>query len=263
MTALWALIRKECAVLFASPIAYAVLTTVTVLTSILFFEHLRLYNQQLFLYASSNMGGFDSDSIPDYINLRDTVFLPVMEQLGLTLLLPIPLVTMRVFARERANGTDELLLTSGVSPAQIVAAKFIVTYAFVVLMLGVSFIYPASAIARGGIGLGHLLSVFTGLVLLGVGIASVGLVCSALTRSQVLAATTTVGFAYLFYDFGWAYGFLGPVASGFFDGLALHGHFARFSEGRVAVIDLVYFVALAVAAGGLVRAALDWRRLTG
>jgi ABC-2 type transport system permease protein len=263
MTTLWALIRKECAVLFASPIAYAVLTTVTVLTSILFFEHLRLYNQQLFLYASSNMGGFDSDSIPDYINLRDTVFFPVMEQLGLTLLLPIPLVTMRVFARERANGTDELLLTSGASASQIVAAKFLVTYGFVILMMGVSFVYPTSAIVRGGIGVGHLLSVFTGLVLLGIGIASVGLVCSALTRSQVLAAATTVGFAYLFYDFGWAYGFLGPTAAAYFDGLALHGHFARFSEGRVAVIDLAYFVALATAAGGVVRAALDWRRLTG
>ena len=109
MTAFRALVRKECAVLFASPIAYAVLTTVTVLTSILFFEHLRLYNQQLFLYASSNMGGFDSDTIPDYINLRDTVFYPVMEQLGLTLLLPIPLLTMRVFARERAHGVVILI----------------------------------------------------------------------------------------------------------------------------------------------------------
>ena len=263
MTAFLALVRKECAVLFASPIAYAVLTTITVLTSILFFEHLRLYNQQLFLYASSNMGGFDSDSIPDYINLRDTVFFPVMEQLGLTLLLPIPAVTMRVFARERANGTDELLLTSGVSPGQIVAAKFLVTYGFVFLMMAVSFVYPAGAIARGGIGLDHLFSVFLGLFLLGVGIASIGLVCSALTRSQVLAAATTVGFAYLFYDFGWAHGFLGPHAAGFFDGLALHGHYAHFSEGRVALADLAYFVALAGAAGGIVRAALEWRRFTG
>ena len=63
MTRFRALIRKECVVLFASPVAYVVLTTVALLTAILFFEHLRLYNQQLFLYASSNMGGFDSDSI--------------------------------------------------------------------------------------------------------------------------------------------------------------------------------------------------------
>ena len=35
-----ALIRKECVVLFASPVAYVVLTTVALLTAILFFEHL-------------------------------------------------------------------------------------------------------------------------------------------------------------------------------------------------------------------------------
>ena len=79
MTRFRALIRKECVVLFASPVAYVVLTTVALLTAILFFEHLRLYNQQLFLYASSNMAGFDSSAIPDYINLRDTVFFPVMD----------------------------------------------------------------------------------------------------------------------------------------------------------------------------------------
>jgi len=263
VTAFRALVRKECAVLFASPIAYAVLTTVTVLTSILFFEHLRLYNQQLFLYASSNMGGFDSDTIPDYINLRDTVFYPVMEQLGLTLLLPIPLVTMRVFARERAHGSDELLLTSGVSPATVVAAKFAVTYGFVLLMLAVSFVYPAGAIAQSGLGLSHLLSVFIGLSLLGMGIASIGLVCSALTQSQVLAAAATVGLAYLFYDFGWAHAFLGPQTAGFFDALALHGHFARFAEGVVSLADFAYFAALGVAASGLVRAAIEWRRLSG
>ena len=263
MTRFRALIRKECVVLFASPVAYVVLTTVALLTAILFFEHLRLYNQQLFLYASSNMAGFDSSAIPDYINLRDTVFFPVMEQLGLTLLLPIPLITMRVFAGERARGTDEFLLTSGASLGQIVGAKCLVTYAFVLLMMTVSFLYPASAIVQGGLGLGHLLSVFVGLSLLATGIASIGLVCSALTRSQMLAATATVGTAYLFYDLSWAYGLVGPGWAGWLEAAALHDHFARFSEGLVALSDAVYFLCLAGAAFGLVRAALEWRRLTG
>ncbi len=140
MTAVLALMRKELTVLFASPIAYFVLTMVALLTSITFFEHLRLYNHQLFLFASSSMGGFESDTIPDYINLRDTVFMPAMEQLGLLILLPIPLVTMRVFAEERSLGTDELLLTSFLSPGQIVLAKSTVAYGFVVLMITVSFI---------------------------------------------------------------------------------------------------------------------------
>ena len=159
-----ALLRKEATQLFASPIAYFVLTMVALITSISFFEHLRLYNHQLFLFASSSMGGFESDTIPDYINLRDTVFLPVMEQLGLLILLPIPLVTMRVFAEERALGTDEMLLTSRLTPWQIVVAKFAMTFGFIVLMMTVSFVYPASAVVSGGLGLQHLLAVYLGLL---------------------------------------------------------------------------------------------------
>lgn len=262
MTALFALIKKELAVLFAAPIAYGVLTTVAILTSLVFFEHLRLYNHQLFLFASSNMGGFESDSIPDYINLRDTVFLPVMEQLGLLLLLPIPLVTMRVFARERDQGTDELLLTSGVSPTSIVLAKFFVTFEFVGLMMAVSFLYPASAIVQGGLGAEHLLAVFIGLVLLGSGFASIGLVCSAFTRSHVIAATATIAVAYLFYDFGWTYAFVSPEVAGVLDEVALHTHFGRFSEGIVRLADIAYFGLLAVVAGAIVRTALGLRRVS-
>jgi len=261
MTALGALVRKEIAVLFASPIAYLVLTTVAILTSIVFFEHLRLYNHQLFLYASSNMGGFESDTIPDYINLRDTVFYPVMDQLGLLLLLPIPLVTMRVFARERDAGTDELLLTSGVSATSIVAAKFIVTFGFVVLMMAVSFVYPVTAIVRGGVGMQHLVAVFIGLALLGLGIASIGLVCSAFTRSHVIAAASTVATAYLLYDFGWSYAFVSEEVAAVLDAISLHPHFGRFSEGIVALSDIVYFVVVAVIGGAVVRTALGLRKV--
>ena len=76
MIPLRALVRKELSVLFASPVAYLVLTMVALITALVFFEHLRLYNQILFVYASTTMGGFESDTIPDHINLRDTVFFP-------------------------------------------------------------------------------------------------------------------------------------------------------------------------------------------
>jgi ABC-2 type transport system permease protein len=261
VTAFWSLVKKEIAVLFGSPIAYGVLTTVAILTAITFFEHLRLYNHQLFLYASSSMAGFESDSIPDYINLRDTVFFPVMEQLGLLMLLPIPLVTMRVFARERDTGTEELLLTSGLSALQIVCAKFLVTFGFVVLMMAMSFVYPVTAILQGGLGLEHLVAVFIGLSLLGIGIASIGLVCSAFTRSHVIAAAATIAITYQLYDFGWTHAFVGPTLAGLLDAISLHPHFARFSEGLVYLADLVYFASAALIAGGIVHAALALRRV--
>jgi hypothetical protein len=45
------------------------------------------------------------------------------------------------------------------------------------------------------------------------------------------------------------------------DAISLHPHFARFSEGIVSLADIVYFVALAVAAGAVVRAALQIERV--
>jgi ABC-2 type transport system permease protein len=256
-----ALMRKEAVVLFGSPIAYLVLTLVALLTALTFFEHLRLYNQVLFLYASTTMGGFDSDTIPDYISLRNSVFFPVMEQLGLLLLLPIPLVTMRVFSEERALGTDELLLTSGLSPTKIVFAKFVVTFGFVVLMMSASFVYPATAIVQGGLGVQHLFAVFLGLVLLGIGIASIGLVCSAFTSSQIIAAASTIAIAFLLYDFGWTHAFVTEDVAIFLDAISLHPHFGRFSEGVVMLADIGYFLVLAVIAGAVVRLSLESRRV--
>jgi ABC-2 type transport system permease protein len=209
------------------------------------------------------MSGFETDTFPDYINLRDTVFMPAMEQLGLLILLPIPLVTMRAYAEERARGTDELLLTSFLSPGQIVLAKSTVTYGFVVLMMTVSFIYPVTTTLSGGLGLQHLLAVYLGLVMLGIGIASIGLACSAFTSSQIVAAASTIGVTYLFYDFGWTYGFVGEGTATVLEAISLHPHYGRFSEGIVALSDIVYFGVLAVISGGLVRLSLELRRVGG
>jgi ABC-2 type transport system permease protein len=260
MTALRALMRKEAAVLFGSPVAYLVLTMVALLTAITFFEHLRLYNQQLFLYASTAMGGFESGTVPDYINLRDTVFNPVMDQLGVLLIIPIPLVTMRVFAEERARGTDELLLTSGLSPLHIVSAKFAVTFGFVVVLMAVSFIYPVTAIVQGGLGFQHLMAVYLGMVLLGLGLASLGLVCSAYTSSQIIAAAGAAAAGFLLYDFGWTAAIVGDGAARFLDAISLRTHFSHFAEGVVYLADLVYFAVVAVIAGAIARLSFDFQR---
>jgi len=258
---LLALVRKEFASLFGAPTAYLTLTMVALVTAIIFFERLKVYNQILIVYATNTMGGFDTDTIPDHINLWDTVFFPVMEALGVTLLAAIPIVTMRVFAEERARGTDELLLTTHLSPWQIVLAKFAVTYAFVVLILAASFVYPATAIEQGGLGLEHLAAVFTGLALLGLGIASIGLVCSAFTSSQLVAAVSGWAAAFVFWDFGWAYSFLNESTANMLERIALHPRFGAFSEGIVAVENVAYFAAISLVAMALARFSFDLRRV--
>lgn len=263
MTALLALVRKELACLFGSPVAYVVLTAVAAVTALIFFDHLKLYNQILFAYATTTLGGFESDAIPEHINLRDLVFLPVMEQIGITLIAAVPLVTMRVFAEERSRGTDELLATSGLGPGRIVLGKFAVAVAFAVAMMAVAFVYPALAVERGGLGAPHLAAVFLGLTLHAVGLTAIGLVCSAFSSSQLVAAASAWALAFVLWDFGWMGDFVGQGAAAWLEGLALRPRSGGFAEGVVSVADALYFLALLGVGLALARFSFDLRRVGG
>jgi ABC-2 type transport system permease protein len=263
VTGLFALMRKEFSSLFGLPTAYVVLTCVAAVTALVFFDHLRIYNQILFLYASTTMGGFSTDEIPDYINLWDTVFFPVMETLGVLLIGAVPLISMRVFAEERARGTDELLVASSLTPTQIVLGKFAVTFGFVTLMMLVSFVYPAAAIESGGLGLEHLGAVFVGLTLHGIALASIGLVCSAYTSSQLVAAVSAWALAFVLWDFAWAQPFVGEGFSNFLDAISLHPRYGSFAEGIVSLANVAYFAGVVLVSLALARFSFDLRRVTG
>jgi hypothetical protein len=80
--------------------------------------------------------------------------------------------------------------------------------------MAVSFLYPATAIEQGGLGGEHLAAVFIGLTLHGIGLASIGLVCSAFTSSQLVAAVSAWAAAFLLWDLSWASGFVGDRIAG-------------------------------------------------
>lgn len=261
MTPVLALMRKELASLFGSPIAYAALVGVCVVTAILFFEYLHLYNQMLFAFSSTSIGGLNAGEVPETVNLWDSVFFPVMEVLGITFIGAVPLVTMRVFAEERARGTDELLFTTHLTPFRIVIAKYSVAFAFVTLMVAVSFIYPATAIARGGLGVQHLGAVFIGLTLHGMAVASIGLACSAFTSSQLVASVTAWVIAFVWWDFGWMHPLSNESTAAILDALSLHSRYSSFAEGIVPLADIAYFIGLVAVAMAVTRFSFDLRRI--
>lgn len=263
MRELRALVRKELAVLFGSPLAYLALTLVVLVTALIFFDHLRVYNQILFLYSTTTMGGFDVGAIPTHINLRDTVFYPVMDTLGLTLVGLIPLVTMRVFSEERARGTDELLASTHLRPGEIVVGKFLVTFLFVVLMMAASFVYPTMAVVQAGVGAGQMFSVFLGLCLDAIGLAAMGLACSAFTSSQLVAAVAGWALGFVLWDFAWAGPLVGPTVGHVLDALSMHQRYGVFAEGIVDLSSIAYFTGMVLVSMAVARFSFDWRRVAG
>jgi len=256
-----ALVRKELAVLFGSPMAYLVLALVGLVTALLFFDHLRVYNQILFVYTSSATGGFELGTLPERVNLEDQVFLPLMEQLGVTLIGIMPLVTMRVFAEERARGTEEILLTSLLTPSQVVLGKFVATFGFVTLMLTCSLVYPAAAVLRAGLGLPHFAAVAMGLFALSFALAAIGLACSAFSANQIMAAVSAYAVAFVIYDFGWLEPFLRAGAGTVLEAISLQPRFVGFAEGIVSLADLAYFGGIIATAFVVARLGLDLVRV--
>ena len=104
---MWAIAKKEFKQYFLSPIGY-IYIGIFLLTCSLFF-YLDLFNYQSAEFAS------------------------MFGSVATILTFIVPMITMRMFAEERKNGTEQLLLTSPRSVTQIVLGKFIAA-AFVVLI---------------------------------------------------------------------------------------------------------------------------------
>ncbi|MCS7090576.1 MAG: ABC transporter permease [Verrucomicrobiota bacterium] len=103
-----------------------------------------------------------------------------------------PVITMRLFAQERAVGTYETLMTSPVRDGTVVAAKFGAAMAFYLIVwvplmvcVGLLRLWTGESRALEWPLLG---STFLGIALLGGLFLSMGCFASALTRSQTLAA---------------------------------------------------------------------------
>ncbi len=245
---IWALFRKELRSLFATPIAYLVLTASVSVTAVLFFDHLVRFNRLLFVFHSEGIGagGFDTGTTPRQLNLLEEVFIPLSQDVSLMLLLVVPLITMRVFAEEKSQGTDELLLTTPLRSWEISAAKFLTAWIFIALLLAVSALYPAVAIQQAHLGLPHLLALYVGQLGFGIAVASIGLACSALSRSQIVAAVVAYAFSFIVYDFHWLETLVSQPFAHVLQEVALQSHLQNFARGLVEFRHWVYFLSIGV-----------------
>ena len=101
-------------------------------------------------------------------------------------------VSMRLVAEERRQGTLEALLTAPLSAGQIVAGKFagaLLFYAALWLPTGSFYVLLAGAGARPEAG--PVLAGYLGVLLVGASFLAIGLLASAMARSQLAAAVTT------------------------------------------------------------------------
>lgn len=185
------LLRREFNAYFLSPIAYVVLAVFLAVTGHLFYLSLELLTAR----------GPKGLSYPMQLLVNDTSFWLVF------LFIP-PLLTMRLFAEERATGTLEMLLTAPLRDWQVVVSKFIACYLFFVVMWLPTLLYLPILLGWdvGTIYVENdpwpVITTYLGIALIGAMFLSMGMFISSLVKSQMVAALLTLFLGLIFIVVG-------------------------------------------------------------
>jgi ABC-2 type transport system permease protein len=250
MTALrniWALVRKEWQHYFASPIAYVLLFAWSILGGIFFSAYFWAYLERSVATAQQAEFGMK-------MSLNDLLFAPVLNNMAVVALFITPMLTMRLFAEEKRQGTIELLATAPLTDLQIVLGKFLAAVGFYAGMVVVCFLnllvvwaYADKPPEWRPIATGLL-----AVLLLGSALIAVGLFVSTLTRNQIIAAVIAFSLSLVMLVLGW---FDSPTAGPFMKFVTYFGltnHLEDLLKGVIDLKDVLFY--LSVITFGLVLA---------
>ena len=109
-----------------------------------------------------------------------------------------PVLTMRLFAEERRQKTDQLLFTSPLKISGIVIGKYLASLAVYAVSLASTLLFPLvmSFYTDKAFPWGETICAFLGFFLLGTCFIAVGIFVSSLTESQSVAAIATAAALY-------------------------------------------------------------------
>lgn len=169
---------KELKALFASPLAWIVLTMMQIIMGYAFLKRL-----DDFLQIQTQLA-----QMPSPPGVTELVAAPMFATVAMVLLFAVPLLAMRLIAEERRNQTMTLLTSAPVSVTQIVLGKFLGMTAFLLLVIALVALMPLSLAASTRLDYGMLASLTAGLVLLVASFAAVSLYASCLTVHPMAAA---------------------------------------------------------------------------
>ena len=111
----------------------------------------------------------------------------------------IPLITMRSFAEDRKNKTDQLLLTAPVSLGKVVMGKYLAMVTVIGIPNVIFCLYPLIIKSQGTVYLKVDYISIGVFFLLGCVYAAIGMFLSSLTESQIIAFISTFGILLVLY----------------------------------------------------------------
>ena len=173
------------------------------------------------------------------------------------------MLTMRLVAEEKRQGTIELLATSPITTLQIVMGKFLGSLVLYAAMLAVTLVHMGFLFAFGNPEWRPIVTGYLGLLLMGGAFVSIGLLISSTTSNQIVAGVVTFVVFLLFWIIGWFADTAGPTIGPITSWLSITEHFDDFSKGIIDTKHVLYYMSLITFGLFLTAKSVDTERWRG
>jgi len=182
---------------------------------------------------------------PEFFNSNLANLDQLNRYLPFILLVFVPAITMSVWADERRQGTDELLLTLPASDLEVVVGKYLAAVGIFTVALIFSCICNLILLLLWGTpDAGLFLANYLGYWFTGLAMLAIGMVASFLTSNLTVGFILGVLFNAPLALADRASAVMGPKAAGWVRSWSLAEHFADFGRGIISLSSIAYFLGI-------------------
>jgi ABC-2 type transport system permease protein len=219
-----AILKRELSAYFNSAIAYVAMTVIFIVSGFLF-----AFN--CFLGNSSSLS-----SVFGY-----TIYIIVFI---------VPIITMKTFAEEKRQRSDQALLTSPVSLTGIVMGKFLAAFILYCICCCIFIIYSITISFFTSPDWSVNLCTFIGMILFGGALIAIDMFFSVLTESTIIAAILGIAFgAVISFTSMINYAISNVISvdwiSTVFEKINFTSYYSDFTYGMLNISNVLFFVSVA------------------
>lgn len=214
-----AIYKREMAGYFHSAIAYVVLAVYYFFSGMFFYLYCFYNNSASLSYVFANM------------------FYIVM--------FIIPVLTMKTFAEEKRQKTDQALLTSPVSLTEIVLGKFLGAFTIYAMCCAIFLLYGVVISFFGQPQWSVVLCTLLGILLLGGAMIAINIFISSLTESMVVAAVVGMAVGLVIDTMGYLISLI-PVdwLSAILEKINFLNYYTNFTYGILSIVDVMFYLSV-------------------
>jgi ABC-2 type transport system permease protein len=154
------------------------------------------------------------------------------------------MISMRLFAEEKRQGTMELLLTSPVRDWEIILGKWLGAMVMYICVIGISALNVGLLFAYGKPDWRPILAGYLGLILQGGCLLAIGTFISTTTRNQIIAGGATFAVCLLLWVLDWVSSYEQAAWAKVVAYCSVLTHFEPFSKGVIDSKDVIFYLSM-------------------